>query len=429
MESRFGHDFGKVRVHTDSAAETRTERAGALAYTAGYDLGFGAGQYRPQTLGGRWLIAHELAHVVQQKGSTPGMSEHENGLEREAGDAAMRVALGGRAHVRAASGAPALQFLRISEGGFGKALEEFTKHFGKTANDAIPLLKKSPTFMKLVANLDKHYVWASDPKFDVSDKSTPSKLETSLASKLELDPKGRVVKPSSSAGMRALHVVAGGPAPSFQTFDTPGNNTGGDAIFLEVGLDTLGIVQELAHEATHAAAFVGAGPPKAQTLVEEIKAGIQDEIDTRKSEEKILKEIEKFEPKAKANVAGVGSTDEAQVQRDVSPAFNLTYLELFFFARELRDAQADEGLDDAEAQKIREDIDKSPTLMAPVFRKNRKRGKITSDFAKLYFHQLTAKREWVELKKHNPTAAEMETLLQDHAKRFFNGKVSYLPAP
>ncbi|MCZ6619879.1 MAG: DUF4157 domain-containing protein [Gammaproteobacteria bacterium] len=66
MESRFGHDFSQVRVHTDAKA---TESAGELtarAYTAGRDIVFAAGQYAPKTTEGRQLLAHELTHVVQQ---------------------------------------------------------------------------------------------------------------------------------------------------------------------------------------------------------------------------------------------------------------------------------------------------------------------------------------------------------------------------
>lgn len=66
MEPRFGQDFGHVRVHTDATAAHSAQAVSALAYTAGSDVVFGAGQYQPGTDAGRRLIAHELAHVVQQ---------------------------------------------------------------------------------------------------------------------------------------------------------------------------------------------------------------------------------------------------------------------------------------------------------------------------------------------------------------------------
>jgi hypothetical protein len=69
MEPRFGYDFGGVRVHTGAEAAASAHAVNAFAYTVGRDLVFGAGQYAPQTDRGQRLLAHELAHVVQQ-GST-----------------------------------------------------------------------------------------------------------------------------------------------------------------------------------------------------------------------------------------------------------------------------------------------------------------------------------------------------------------------
>jgi hypothetical protein len=66
MESRFGRDFSRVRLHTDAAAAESAAAVGALAYTVGQDVVFGDGRYAPATAGGRRLLAHELAHTVQQ---------------------------------------------------------------------------------------------------------------------------------------------------------------------------------------------------------------------------------------------------------------------------------------------------------------------------------------------------------------------------
>ena len=69
FEPRFGHDFGKVRVHRDAAAAASARDVAARAYTVGQHVVFGAGSYAPASRGGRSLIAHELAHVVQQTGT------------------------------------------------------------------------------------------------------------------------------------------------------------------------------------------------------------------------------------------------------------------------------------------------------------------------------------------------------------------------
>jgi Domain of unknown function (DUF4157) len=95
MEARFGHDFSQVRVHSDEKAAGTTRAQGALAYTTGSDIVFGAGQYRPDTAVGRRLLAHELAHVVQQSAApaaarTEQMSTPGDPAERAA-DAAARA--------------------------------------------------------------------------------------------------------------------------------------------------------------------------------------------------------------------------------------------------------------------------------------------------------------------------------------------------
>ena len=68
MESRFGHDFSGVRVHTDELAAESAKAINAHAYTSGSSIVFGASRYAPDTTEGRRLLAHELTHVVQQRG-------------------------------------------------------------------------------------------------------------------------------------------------------------------------------------------------------------------------------------------------------------------------------------------------------------------------------------------------------------------------
>jgi hypothetical protein len=65
MEARLGADFQHVRVHTDAAAGASAREIDASAYTMGEHVVFAAGEYAPATESGRWLIAHELAHVIQ----------------------------------------------------------------------------------------------------------------------------------------------------------------------------------------------------------------------------------------------------------------------------------------------------------------------------------------------------------------------------
>jgi Domain of unknown function (DUF4157) len=66
MESRLGADFGEVRVHADGEATRMNRELEAEAFTAGRDIYFGEGKYEPESKAGEKLLAHELAHVVQQ---------------------------------------------------------------------------------------------------------------------------------------------------------------------------------------------------------------------------------------------------------------------------------------------------------------------------------------------------------------------------
>lgn len=78
MEPRFGQDFSRVRVHADGRAAESARALNALAYTVGRDMVFGAGQYAPGTSQGRQLLAHELAHVVQQGNSARGFLQRKD---------------------------------------------------------------------------------------------------------------------------------------------------------------------------------------------------------------------------------------------------------------------------------------------------------------------------------------------------------------
>jgi hypothetical protein len=69
FEPRLGHDFSRVRIHTDSAAGHSAREMKADAYTVESHIVFGAGRFSPESVEGRRLIAHELTHVIQQTGA------------------------------------------------------------------------------------------------------------------------------------------------------------------------------------------------------------------------------------------------------------------------------------------------------------------------------------------------------------------------
>jgi hypothetical protein len=115
LEPRFGYDFGHVRVHADATADRSARAAGARAFTSGRDIVFAADQYAPHAPAGRRLLAHELAHVVQQRsvrpppGASPPLSRTGDLHERHADRAAEAVSRGAGTPALAALTAPVLQ--------------------------------------------------------------------------------------------------------------------------------------------------------------------------------------------------------------------------------------------------------------------------------------------------------------------------------
>jgi len=79
MERAMGHDFSRVRVHTDSSAAVLSSDLNARAFTVGSDIAFATGEYHPGTLIGDALLAHELAHVVQQAGGNGSSAPMQKG--------------------------------------------------------------------------------------------------------------------------------------------------------------------------------------------------------------------------------------------------------------------------------------------------------------------------------------------------------------
>jgi hypothetical protein len=105
-----GADLSGVRIHTGSASAHATNAVGARAYTMGNDIHFGAGHYDTSSSVGQHLLAHEVAHTVQQAGGTKRMqrklkvSSPGDDLEHEADRAADAMIAGAPAVVSSASG-------------------------------------------------------------------------------------------------------------------------------------------------------------------------------------------------------------------------------------------------------------------------------------------------------------------------------------
>lgn len=95
MEPRFGHDFSRVRVHTGAQAAQSARAVNALAYTVGHDIVLNNDRAATPGLSDQFILAHELAHVVQQgeqsSGNSLGVASAHDPAEAEANSAARAV--------------------------------------------------------------------------------------------------------------------------------------------------------------------------------------------------------------------------------------------------------------------------------------------------------------------------------------------------
>jgi len=99
LEGKLGHDLGGVRVHTGPESSAASEAVAAKAYTQGQDIHFGDGQYDPSSKEGQRLVAHEVAHTVQQRGvSRPARQRKEDVGADDVGHDALDVSEPGDAH-------------------------------------------------------------------------------------------------------------------------------------------------------------------------------------------------------------------------------------------------------------------------------------------------------------------------------------------
>jgi outer membrane protein OmpA-like peptidoglycan-associated protein len=136
MGARFGFDFARVRIHDDGRAAASARAVGAVAYTVGSDVVFGAGRYDPASARGRRLLTHELTHVVQQStagdGARPGpapatglpVSDPADATEREAATVATQAGTRLPVVERAPAGTPVLH-REITEDSIGTENGDF----------------------------------------------------------------------------------------------------------------------------------------------------------------------------------------------------------------------------------------------------------------------------------------------------------------
>src|SRR5262249_23619976 len=122
FEGSLGVELSGVRVHTGAESQSAAHSVGAKAYTTGQDIHFGEGHYEPTRWGGQHLVAHEVAHTVQQRGASTGggaqfkleVSTPGDSYEHEADRAADAMVAGQAATVTSVSSATIARDINIA---------------------------------------------------------------------------------------------------------------------------------------------------------------------------------------------------------------------------------------------------------------------------------------------------------------------------
>ena len=141
LGARLGADFSNVRVHSGGAVEGMTARMNARALTVGEDIYFGANQLDPASRKGRWLLAHELTHVVQQ-GAVPRTDGGLSSVRAPSSIQPSFISFALKMGAKKASKAMLKKFVKeqIKDKVEKIAIKKFAKQFAKEADDLISIL-------------------------------------------------------------------------------------------------------------------------------------------------------------------------------------------------------------------------------------------------------------------------------------------------
>ena len=180
MASSLGADLGAVRVHTGPESATAAKAVGARAYTTGQDIHFAPGQYDPASAIGQHLLAHEVAHTVQQQGSTGGETQQKTEAstpgdtqEVEADSFAEAFMAGGR--VSSIRSAARLQTIQRKEDDTAPTQPASSKQTDEASGDLDGLLRKGNKWIdRVFANRFAQF------------RSAVDQLDHSLASSIEV---------------------------------------------------------------------------------------------------------------------------------------------------------------------------------------------------------------------------------------------------
>jgi Domain of unknown function (DUF4157) len=220
FEGSLGADLSSVRVHTGAESQAAAHAVGAKAYTVGQDIHFGAGKYQPDDPFGMHLLAHEVAHTVQQAG---GSAQRQNKLEvstphdaaeHEADRAADAMVRGAPASIGSGGGAVARQSLQRNPFDFGAPQQEQDGFgFGPQPQQPWNPLPGMP-------NPGNAGDMAGNVNYDISGSSLgAAPIAVNLASAM---PESKIKDPGAIPGWITPYTP---PSTQFGPYNTPGKPT------------------------------------------------------------------------------------------------------------------------------------------------------------------------------------------------------------
>ena len=331
MEPRFGHDFAHVRIHCDERSAAVARSLNARAYTVGTHIVFGAGEYAPSREAGKRLLAHEMAHVLQQnqsgtlaiqrrEGQYPGPTLPAGNVEKNY-PTYYTILKPKKLNVKGPFSAAILD--SISSSYFdapGKCISksECTPEFhgARKAELILTLLESSADFVDMAAKLDAFYADDGNPGFRMSEAFMGSKF---VRAGMPFQTR-RGEKAITDSGDVMMIDQGGNPLMS-----------GANPKLTDEQV-AVAFVDALVHETVHAFRRVS------KLTKPGLKGSIEEELETRKKSGAILTDIASGSPKnaikqeAERYIKAIQADTRSmkQVGLSIVSGDGITYVESFF---------------------------------------------------------------------------------------------------
>jgi len=396
MESRFGRDFGGVRIHTGDQASESARFIQARAFAAGSHVVFDAGQYSPNSLSGKRLLAHELTHVAQQ--SRTGKSNVVHRAPPPQWVMPQPIIPGTYSQVKTA---------RLN--GQGPFTKEVLSEIAGTwtpksayggpdvAQRAVDLLEASDTFVQVANELDNFHLKKDSPKFQVllgfmGTKFAPAgtALQFRSSEPVEVYPDENVIIIDYTSSVDLF-----GPKEQ------------------QIVQFASTIIHESRHALDHIKKITRGG----------LQGHLEEEQRTRKAEIKGLQEIKSgttdkaAQPEIDKRIAQIqqGGLTNREIAEDFVSGGEGTYLESFFLDSAIDDLTARKAQLEEKLKKANSPIPGTLTPITTVAMPDLENYDLSGVITTLFYSLTPHLPEWAVTPGHTPSKGEVDFLLKFQA--------------